>query len=381
MPSNRTRETGAAAVEYVGMVVVAALLIGVLTAVVAPAYVAARFGYAVCILTTDGKACALDPAGPGVPESASWYDKATWGSAWFGGDSYASGEGAGDYQEGTDEKGNAAVLRAGQEYVPKDMCHRSKYSYQAQVFRSLQDVGAFTGDTYTSYACSGSTVPNLYSPNQQGNNEGPQAQTNPGSGDPDEQFNKIPADASLITLSMGGNDVGFADVVTNCVTGFLGSGCGDSAAIQTKIDGVFGSESGSPGSMETQVKKMREQHPNARIIIMGYPQMLAETDGAVLGMSVDEQRWANQQAVALNRSIKAMCERQGVEFVDPNDLFVGTNPDGSSYDHRIGSKDSWFTPLGSVSDYLSQSAFHPNRAGQDAMAARLLQHVKNGPKR
>lgn len=83
---------------------------------------------------------------------------------------------------------------------------------------------------YSSQACSGSTVPDLYLDNQQGNSgEGPQAKKTPSNIAPENialqqkpqgPFDGIPEDASLISMSMGAMT---SDSLTSSRTAFLGS--------------------------------------------------------------------------------------------------------------------------------------------------------------
>lgn len=389
------RDRGASMMQYVGMTLLAAVIGAGLFTALDPGAPARLFSQATCAIL-GGEACESAASGPGSHEMTP-FERATWGTPWFGGDSFASGEGVGNYQADTDVTGwnwrNPGTWWQNPFNVPdRNMCHRSNDSYQAQAFAALQGNGAFQGQQYSSEACSGATVSDLYSDNHNGNaGEGPQMQSTPApnalqSG----PFDNVPDDASLIQLSMGGNDVGFGDILTNCVTG-LGSGCMDSDAAQAAIDRVYGTDS-TPGELELQLAKLVEEHPDARIVIMGYPQLFSEkpltTEGPFgitlpqwngSGMTVEEQRWANQQSDAINVSIRAMCDRLGIEFIDPTSLYVGPG-----YDHRIGSDEPWINGLSAGSNSgdwtVNNASFHPNKAGHDAMAGLLLQHIHEGPK-
>ena len=399
-------DAGISALEFVGVAMVAASVIGVVSYVVAPDYVREVASTAVCrILSQDG--CG-DIGGPGsAPDGKTMCERATAGSAWFGGDSYASGEGLPTYEEGTDVPGvnwkNPITWWPTNWGKERNMCHRSGTSYQAQTFETLQGKGAFEGQQYSSGACSGSTVPNIYDKNEQGNaGEGPQMYQEPTTADEENPFDNIPEDVSLISLSMGGNDVGFGDVLTNCVTGIFGSGCGDTERLKGEIDKVYGTgKADQVGTLEYQLRKLKDEHPDARIIVMGYPELFAETSpflldengdivitppgpsglggGPVLtwngsGMSIEDQKWANDLAGEINQSGQAMADRLGIEWVDPTDVFVGPG-----YDHRIGSEDPWINGL-SAGDHsgdwtVNKGSFHPNQGGHDAMAGLLLERV------
>lgn len=415
MTTRHRRESGATAMETVAIVVVAALLVGGVFLTGVPQSVRSSFAQAVCAIL-GGQDCA-SAQGPGDADARTPLEQATWGRAVFMGDSFSSGEGVGNYDPATDKTGfnpknpltwgNVSIER-GPFGLPiivpdteKNMCHRSRSSYQAQVFETLQGQGHFAGQDYSSAACSGAVESDLYSNNSGGNGEGPQAQTTPDGPDDAHPYDRIPPDASLITMSMGGNDVGFADVLTNCVThGMAGSGCMDSEAIRARMASVYGTAD-TVGTLEAQIARIRQQHPDARIVIMGYPPLFAEKpltktvtaydpltgqpiqytlpqwNGS--GMTVEQQRWANEQAAQINEHIKQMCADTGVEFVDPTSLFVGPG-----YDHRIGSDDPWINGLSAGSpsgDWTINSAsFHPNQKGHDAQAGLLLQIIREGSK-
>jgi hypothetical protein len=113
------------------------------------------------------------------------------------GDSYSSGEGA------VDSSGDAA-LDPNTNIKNQDQCHRSAHAYPELV---KQD-GAPSGETFVFQACSGALMADLVTdvggPGQW--SEGP-------------QIDALNRQTSLITLSIGGNDLGFADGLNSCITG------------------------------------------------------------------------------------------------------------------------------------------------------------------
>jgi len=100
------------------------------------------------------------------------------------GDSYQSGEGAYNYEPGTNVSGN--------------MCHRSTVSYP-YLITGLQTVPSNRVDV----ACSGALIHNL----SDGQN-----------GEP-PQFNSLSPNDALVTIGIGGNDLGFSPILTACIKG------------------------------------------------------------------------------------------------------------------------------------------------------------------
>lgn len=119
------------------------------------------------------------------------------------GDSYGSGEGA-----------PPTVMREGKKFPEWDQraCHRSRYSAQAQAALRLEKWDAKSAVTFLHLACSGATtwkgVLGAY-PDPPGGGE-QRAQVEEAA----EVALGNPIDAVL--LSLGGNDIGFADVITEC---------------------------------------------------------------------------------------------------------------------------------------------------------------------
>lgn len=166
-------------------------------------------------------------------------------ASWYAlGDSYISGEGTFVY---------APVTDTGQ-----DFCHRSSLSYAALL-------GVPTANFV---ACSGATVADLWTGSQ---GEAP-------------QLDRVGRSATLVMLSVGGDSLGFSDVLKTCI--LLGSAaCGpriDLAESQIgspeQINSNVASDSAQPGQpVEDQLlgvlKSLHERAPHAWIMLVGYPQI------------------------------------------------------------------------------------------------------------
>ena len=118
------------------------------------------------------------------------------------GDSYSSGEGA------IDSSGNAALDPATDTSTNK--CHRSAHAYS----HTLKEVRSVSDSDFKFAACSGALVADFVA------NVGSTGQWTEG-----PQLNEIASanrpslSTSLVTLSVGGNDAGFVQVLNKCVGG------------------------------------------------------------------------------------------------------------------------------------------------------------------
>ncbi|WP_193315451.1 PKD domain-containing protein [Nostocoides sp. F2B08] len=102
------------------------------------------------------------------------------------GDSFSSGEGAPRYETGTDDSANK--------------CHRSVGSYSRILSANLE------ADLQPAefHACSGAVTADFVEPNPRNSGEDP-------------QIDHVSEFTDVITLTVGGNDVAFADIATYCV--------------------------------------------------------------------------------------------------------------------------------------------------------------------
>lgn len=345
-------ERGATSLEYAGLVVLAAALVFAVFVAVSDSRVAQRAEAAVCTIVTAGQGeCAVGPAEDGETP----LERATNGKYVALGDSYSSGEGAGDYEPGTD-------YDRGDDWDPdnwgddeRNRCHRSRNAYSEIISRDNDFAGGSE-----SVACSGAEREELGEANDNHDGESP-------------QLDALDEDTSLVTMSMGGNDIGFKDVITDCViNGERGVPMVDTC--QEKHDQRIEDE--LPELKEDLVdyyREIRERAPNARVVIVGYPQLFEENPSDSYGnlLFKEDQEWMNEQATELNTMLRQAAAEAGVEFVDPTEAFEG---------HGIGSDDPWINDLnfgGPGISLTDPGSFHPNAAGHAAEADLIQEQLEN----
>lgn len=374
MKTTLTRERGQATIEYVGavavvvVVVMALILTGTATSI--GRYVAWGACNAASPLT--GADCGPAPEF-GEASSSDEPDQSLADQAYAGdyvalGDSYSSGEGAGDYVDNTNSDDATKQwfndlpidLWPGDPHV--NICRRSSHAYSSYVYAS----GDFAGD-YIFGACSGAISTDYYEDNHSGN-EGEGAQRD-----------HITENTSLITISMGGNDFGFGDVMAECVKrGFgLGADCGPDATEKTKA------------SIDAKVEKLIQMYrdlrndapDDARILVVGYPRLFPEAPtGPTMGIAQRDQVWINEIGEYANEAIRNAIADSGtdIEFVDVTDALKG---------HESGTSDPWLHDLtfgvdgGNWLVPVSNNSYHPTADGQQAIGTIVQDAVLNGGER
>jgi len=350
------RETGAATLEYIGLTLVAAALVAGLLLTGTGARLADRFSASVCQILQVENCPTFDAAAAGDPSVATKtpLEQATQGKCVAMGDSYSSGEGAKQYIEGTNFDDRNDLWPFNDDEEAHNRCRRSENAF-SQVLTNRFD---FTGGS-TFVACSGAVVSDLTDTNSTNTGESP-------------QLDSLGKETSLATISIGGKDLGFAEIVQACIVNGSGGVPGISKCQDKYEPQMAGRLADLKKKLSEQYRAMKEKAPNARIIIMGYPHLFVENPSDSFGnlLFKEDQTWMNEKGTQLNAMLKTAAEEAGLEFVDPSLAFAG---------HELGSKDPWINDLdfgGPGIMLVDPGSFHPNAQGQSVMAGLMGDQVE-----
>ncbi len=218
------------------------------------------------------------------------------------GDSYSSGTGTRSYlADGTS-------------------CQRSTYAYPSLI-------SAARGYTLNFRACSGAKIADV---------------TN-------TQLSALTSGTAYVTISVGGNDAGFADVLTDCALPWWAADCNES------IDGAQSFINNQlPSRLSTLYAAIRTRAPAAKVVVVGYPRIFMGVDcNAGTWFTGAEMTRLNQTADLLNARLSTAAAARGFTFANPSSRFVG---------HAVCGSPEW---LNGLSWPISES-YHPNRAGHSS---------------
>jgi lysophospholipase L1-like esterase len=156
---------------------------------------------------------------------------------------------------------------------------------------------------------------------------------------------------TLVTLTVGGNDVGFGAIVGTC---FLLS-C---AGVPTSVS-FLGALNNLSASLASGVYPALEKaYPHAKIVHVGYPRLTPASGKPVKGcawLSSDEQVATAQIVAELNATIRAAAAKdRRITFVDTTAALAG---------HELCSGSSWVNPV----RFGGKAQAHPTAAGQRAL--------------
>jgi lysophospholipase L1-like esterase len=209
-------------------------------------------------------------------------------------------------------------------YEESGSCDRSPDAYAPKI-------AAAKGYSLNFEACSGATTTEVNS----------------------KQLGNLSSSTSLVTITIGGNDAGFSEVILNCALYYFP--CQGSIE---KADSFI--EKTLPGLLDTTYNDIRNKATNAHVVVLGYPRLFTSTGTTcnVNFLTSEHEKELNHTADILAGVISARAAAHGFTFVDPRSAFSS---------HEICSSSEW---LNGQSLPLSES-YHPNVKGQDDFTSQI----------
>ena len=227
-------------------------------------------------------------------------------------------------------------------------CLRSTKAYPVLVAAAL-------GASLTDVACASAGVQDMTAAQQ----------TNLGTNPP--QLNALAPDDSLVLLTLGGDDLGFMNVLDKCMelsfTDPWGSPC---EAYYTKggTDQLAAAVRAEAPRMAAVLAAIAARAPQARIVVVGYPDLFPLSGGCWPAVPITDGDIAYLRGIELqlNAMLAADAKAADATFVD---TFTPTIGHDFCQPERIRDVEgllpgSWALP------------FHPNARGQAAIAAAVL---------
>jgi lysophospholipase L1-like esterase len=160
------------------------------------------------------------------------------------------------------------------------------------------------------------------------------------------QLGTLSSATALVTITIGGNDAGFSNVIVNCALYYFTCGSSINEAnsfIANKL----------PGLLDTTYNDIRTKATTAHVVVLGYPHLFTK-EGATCNVNFltsSNEKKLNETGDKLDAAIKARAEAHGFTFVDSRSAF---GP------HEVCSSEEW---LNGQSNPLEES-YHPNVKGQ-----------------
>lgn len=173
----------------------------------------------------------------------------------------------------------------------------------------------------------------------------------------DDQVEALSEDVDLVTLSIGGNDIGFPEIggcFEGILTGTVSYEClyELEAMVDERIQDL-------PGQLDAVYAEIDERSPDAEIITTGYMPLMSTADecGYLSIIPGEFRQWAVDLTDDLNRLVREAAERHEAHYVIPE----------GAYDHTVCAppEERWTDLLGNETNAHSM---HPTPLGQQVMA-------------
>lgn len=296
------------------------------------------------------------------------------------GDSYSSGEGIEKFY-GQDKEPAEKVQD------PDWLAHRSQLSWPGRLrFYENEDVlSAYKDTTWFFRASSGALTEDL-TDSQSKNYD---YKSLKGTYDLEPQlaiFDTLPeGSVDYVTVSIGGNDIGFVDIISKAVMSSVLSTSDES--FKAELDAAWAAfDDGSENSVRSRIKNSyceiaEAAGPDTHIIVAGYPTLLNQDGFKLMGaFDISETKcgWIADAVADFNAGIAGIvseCQAEGMDigFVDMTNAFVGheaytSDPYLNEIYFATKSEDISSGPISSYS-------LHPNEKGAAVYAAAVQEYI------
>ncbi len=223
-------------------------------------------------------------------------------------------------------------------------CLRSDRNYPHVVAASL-------GLTLSDRSCSGAETEDMT--RSQGVTPGP----NP------PQFDALTAGTDIVTLGIGGNDIGFSSIIQDCVALVPWVPVCKPKYVVNGVDEISARIAATASRVAAVLQGIHERSPDARVYVVGYPAILPEVGGGCwpsLPLANEDVPWLRSKEVELNAMLAAQAAANDAFFVDTYSSSIG-------HDACKAPGVRWVEPI--IPAGLQAAPVHPNALGEAGMAA------------
>lgn len=142
------------------------------------------------------------------------------------------------------------------------------------------------------------------------------------------QIKAVTASTDLVTLGIGGNSIGFVDIVKKCIEqGITAFGIGRPCSTHYTrgpgtawLDGRF---TALEADLATTLRDIRTRAPHAKVAVVGYPAVVADNTGCSFGswrqlgtVTKGDMPFLDTLERRVNTLLRAQAQRAGAVYVD-----------------------------------------------------------------
>lgn len=225
------------------------------------------------------------------------------------------------------------------------LCLRSDHNYPSLVADRLDTA------SFTDVSCAGATTGDMTEAQNLGITKN------------DPQFDALKADTTLVTLGIGGNDIGFGSIIITCGTLSVGDPHGNPCEKKYTAGGddQLADKIDATGPKITKtLDGIRERSPDAKVIVVGYPRILpASGPGCwpVVPISAGDIPYLSGVEKKLDAMLETRAHDAGAEYA------VNYR---AGHDLCEDPADKW---VEGIIPTMPAAPVHPNAAGMRATAS------------
>jgi lysophospholipase L1-like esterase len=182
------------------------------------------------------------------------------------------------------------------------------------------------------------------------------------------QFDSLDAGTQLVTLGIGGNDIGFSDIAEGCASLTpTGHPCRDRYVVNGRDELADRIDATAP-KVGAVLDGIRQRAPRARVFVVPYLRILPESGPGcwpLLPMTPDDVPYLRAVEKKLNAMLAAQAEAHGAGFVDAYTAGIG-------HDACQLPGVRWVEPAVPASP---AAPVHPNLFGMQGYASAVLARI------
>jgi len=228
-------------------------------------------------------------------------------------------------------------------------CLRSDHNYPHLVQPGL------TTAAFTDISCSGATTDDMFAA------QSTEIGTNP------PQLDALTADTRVVTLGIGGNDIGFSSVVENCARLNPFDPCKDDY-VHDGIDEISQRIAATAPKVDAVIAAIHARSPGAKVHVVGYPVILPASGFGcwpTVPITPTDVPYLRSKEIELNTMLANRAAADGA-------FYDGTYPSSVGHDVCKATGTRWVEGLVPTSP---AAPVHPNALGMQSTARVVLGRI------
>jgi lysophospholipase L1-like esterase len=230
-------------------------------------------------------------------------------------------------------------------------CFRSDHNYPHVIAAALR------ASKFRDASCSGAGTEEMTSPQN----------VNPGPPNP-PQFDRLDKSTQLVTIGIGGNDIGFEEIVRACATADRTSRPCQDRYVHGSTDEIKDRIAKAGAKVGDVLKGIRKRSPKARIFVVNYLSILPETGSGcwpTLPFADADVPYLGAKQHELNAELAKQARAKKAKLVDAFTASVG-------HDGCQPAGVRWVEP---IIGFSGAAPVHPNQLGMECTAVAALKKI------